>query len=194
MTPGRDERPVTLVSRLAWTEPIDLGISGPTAEVPHVRGVPVSDRALDPITTARRRCWPNRAGLLEPGAATDTVDWYADLADAPPHGNVVQHNQPTPGDVSKRLAWFHTLLKSLSQIRGVTVPVRPETPCGIVLTPGIPGSRLSAVSQRFPRAIDVLPERLGEFPGGLQLVVTGEAWLHAEAYAVTVRNVLKEKG
>jgi len=194
MNAGRGARPVTLVSRLAWAEPSDLELHGTVAEVPHVRGVPMTSAALDPNDVTRRRCWPNRAGILERGGPADTVDWYADLAEEPPNGRSKVHRGPTPGDLAQRLTWFRTLLKSLSQIRGVTVPVRPEAPCGIVLTRGVAASTMVTGSQPFLGAIDVLPERLGEFPGGIQLVVTGEAWLHADAYAVTVQNMLKGKG
>ncbi|MGI9528591.1 MAG: hypothetical protein ACR2NG_02685 [Acidimicrobiia bacterium] len=158
-----------------------------------MRGVPVTGEGIGPERAQRRRSWPNRAGILETGADTDTVDWYADLADPPPNGTVVRHREPFGERIDERIAWFRGLLKTLEQIRGVTAPITPEAPCGIVLTPGIPARGLAAAADRFPRAIDALPNRLAEFPGGIQLRVTPEAWLHADAYAVSVQEVLEEK-
>lgn len=193
MTPGQGDRDVTLVSRLAWNEATTEARPGHAVEVPHVRGVPVIGGGIRPEGAKRRRSWPNRAGILETGAAADSVDWYADLADSPPNGKVVSHSAPFGDRIDDRVAWLRQLLKTLGQIRGVAVPIAPEAPCCIVLTPGVPAHRLAAAAHQFPGAIVALPERFAEFPGGIQLRVTPEAWLHADAYAVSVQEVLEEK-
>lgn len=189
MTPRRGDQEVTLVSRLAWTAPHRSNPSGITDEVPHVRGVPVVGEAV----AQRRRCWPNRAGILESGDDADTVDWYADLADPPPNGTLQRHGASIPGNVGERIAWLRRLMKALEQIRGVSSPIWPDAACGIVITPGIHADRRAPAMKRFPGAIAAVPEHLGEFPGGIQLRVTPEAWLHADAYAVTVQELLEEK-
>ncbi len=191
LAPGGEE--ITLVSRLAWSQPPTEVRSDSTVEVPHLRGVPVAGHAFSSDRASRRRSWPNRAGICETGAPSDTVDWHTDLAEAPPHGDIVRHGTSIPGGIDERTAWFLRMLKSLEQIRGVTSPIATEAPCGILLTPGVPAHRLAAAVRQFPGAIDVLPARLAEFPGGIQLRMTPEAWLHADAYAGTVREVLEEK-
>lgn len=194
MTTPRREEPITLVSRLAWTEPAGLGTAPPVVELPHLGGVPIASESLAQGATSRHRAWPNRAGILESGEPTDTVHWYSALAIEPPEGVVVTHGSSTPPDLDDQLAWLHELIKGLSQIRGVVAPIRPEALCCIILTPGIDSVALAPSINRFPGAIDAVPTHLGEFPGGLQLVVTEEAWRHPEAYAGTVRAVLSGKG
>ena len=186
--------PVALVSRLRWDASAPQDVDAAGIEVPHVRGVPIVDDELLASTPDRRRSWPNRAGILEQGSPADVVDWQTELAPDPGEGRIVRHGGPTPSDFIERLAWFRRFLKSLVQVGGVSVPVEPEGLCGIVMTRGVGGDRIAAAQALHPGSLMLLPRRLGEFPGGLQLKLTGEAWAQPEAYAGAVRDVLNGKG
>ena len=194
MIAGRRAEHHMLVSRLAWSEPTATDSDTPTVELPHLRGRPIVGDAKDPGAAARHRWWPNRAGILETGTPADTVHWHTTLAPEPPDGVQVRHGKSHPADLDARLGWFRALLKTLVQTRGVDAPIPPEAACCIILTPGVESATLALGRDRFPGAIDYLPRRLGEFPGGLQLVMTDEAWRHAEAYAGAVQDVVNGKG
>ena len=194
MTHSRAPGPPALISRLRWDASAPESVDDAFIEVPHVRGVPIIDDELVASAPDRRRSWPNRAGILEQGSPVDVVDWQAELAPDPGEGRIVRHGGPTPSDFAERLTWFRRFLKSLVQVGGVSVPIEPEGLCGIVMTRGVGGDRIAAARALHPGSLTLLPRRLGEFPGGLQLKLTGEAWAQLEAYAGAVRDVLNGKG
>ena len=181
------------VSRLRW---FDLDAHA-TVEIPHVRGLPV-DSAVD-VPAERVREWPNRLGHIEPASEGDRIHWYPELAARPPleaiafdlGGQPCDEGAPVSTDesIEERTRWLGSLIRSISQVRGVRAAAPVAGPCGIVLTPtGLPPTFDVA---QWGSALAPIPRRLGEFPGGIQLAVTPTVWSRREAYAEAVNAIIR---
>ncbi|MGI9666236.1 MAG: hypothetical protein ACR2N2_03925 [Acidimicrobiia bacterium] len=174
-----------VISRLGWhTDP-----PATSQELPHVRGVPLEFDLPEGAT--RCRSWPNRLGLLEAGSASDEVEWHSELAQPPEDGTISSVGRPdlqASRELPQRTRAFRRLLKSLAQIPGVELTAFPDAMCAIILTPGVPAERKAGI--RYPSGVEPVPERLGEFPGGLQLRVDDSEWQRFDRYAATVQQLL----
>ncbi|MCZ7533110.1 MAG: hypothetical protein M5U23_06865 [Acidimicrobiia bacterium] len=173
-------------SRLAdETLPKELGFTPhPSLEIPHVRGIPIQFPLPDGHRAVRE--WPNRAGRLEPFHAGDVVRWDRQLAPEPRSPDVLARGASAdPALLEEMQPWFGRFIRSLEQIRRVIRATPSETPRAILLTPRNPTGDL-------PPGVERLPERLGEFPGGIQITLSADWWHHRDAYADDVRGWLTD--
>jgi hypothetical protein len=172
------------VSRLGWHDETHV------PEVPHVRGVPVRVGHDDPV----RWSWPNRLGVCESDREIDIVLWRSELAPRPDRGRIEQSDPSIvdPTTLSDRLRWFRSLLKRLDQHRGVSPLGAIDAPAAIVMTrAGVPlDTRFGTLSG----AVEPVPARLGEFPGGVQLALTDLAWRQRDQYAALVESITTGSG
>lgn len=157
-------------------------------------GIPVVD-AVTSSAAPRIREWPNRLGVLEDGETGDTVRWYPELAPPPTTGVVMASQLDGSPDsagerpTSQRTQWLQSLVRSAEQTPGVR---RIRTPIGaatILLTPGAGVAHMDTGHPWGP-ALAAVPNRLGEFPGGLQLAVTDRVWEHRDEYAEAVLAIV----
>jgi len=158
-------------------------------EVPHIGCNPVS--VMVPADTMRIRSWPNLGGVLESGTAADLVAWWPSLAEEPHTGQVVQLDTETPWKIWERTRFLCDLLKSLEQIRGVAAACTPQAPRAILYSSGVPSHDLHSFQARFHGSLEVVPDRLAEFPGGLCATVSPKAWLQKDAYAEALEELLR---
>ena len=186
--------PANAVAASRLADPDDLAAiraSGAAiVEVPHIGCRPVDDGI--PRSLVRIRHWPNIGGYLERGDPDDIVAWAPYLAESPIEGRVLQIGPPDNGERPKRLQFLHRLIKRLEQHQGVVATHRPRSARTIVYTPGVPNDMLMPISQQFPHAVEPVPERLTEFPGGLVLTVTSGVWTDPEGFARSLDETLRE--
>ncbi len=163
----------------------DLGFTPhPSFEIPHVRGIPIQIPRPDGRQAVRE--WPNRAGRLEPFHGDDVVRWDRRLAPEPRSHLVLGRGEATDVAVLKEMQpWFDRFIRSLEQFRRVIRATPSETPRAILLTPRVPIGEV-------PAGVKPLPQRLGEFPGGIQITLDPDSWHHRDAYADDVRGWLTD--
>ncbi|MEN8040569.1 MAG: hypothetical protein ABFR95_03610 [Actinomycetota bacterium] len=168
-------------------------LSLPLIEVPHVRGVPIPIDLPDGFVHVVE--WPNAAGVLEPAHAEAVISWDPELAPVPRQAlYVAVSDAPQAADIERRTAFLTSLTSRLAQLPGVVAPIRPDAPTTILLTHGVPDESLESVNRSFPGSIQRVRRELGEFPGGLQLVITDDVWALPEEYAETLEHALQGKG
>ena len=145
-------------------------------ELPHVRGRPI--RTVAPADARIVTEWPNLAGRLEPVREGDIVRWDRTLAPEPPDGEVLAYGVPTdPNLLHTMYQWFRKFVRSLEQEPGIIAATPFETSRAILLTPrGL---------LREPRTLglDRIPQRLGEFPGGVVVTMREELWTDRSTFA-----------
>lgn len=145
-------------------------------ELPHVKGKPI--RAVAPKGAQVVTEWPNLAGRLEPIHEGDIVRWDRTLAPEPNHGDVQPYGRTTePEMLTQMFRWFRRFVRSLEQEPGIVAATPFETCRAILLTP----KGLSDDS-RLP-GVDPVPDRLGEFPGGVVLTLREEQWAKRSNFA-----------
>ena len=66
----------------------------------------------------------------------------------------------------------------------------PQALAAILLTPT--GVDRTAIPRHVEDAIEDVPRRLGEFPGGVQLRLTDRAWQHRQEYASVIETIAME--
>ena len=161
----------------------DAGLAN---EIPHVRGLPV-DIAL-PSEAFVVREWPNLAGRLEPVSGDDIVRWNPSLAPAPSTANVVRGgDEVNKGDLADMTLWMARFARALTQIPGVTLAAPSDSPRLIILTPhGLPNRT------DLPTGMLAVPDRLGEFPGGIVLTMDPTSFEHRAEYAGIVEAIIRE--
>lgn len=138
-------------------------------ELPHVKGTPI--RAVSPKGAKVVTEWPNLAGRLEPIHEGDIVRWDRTLATEPPDGDVRGYGAQTDPEVLEQMfSWFRKFVRSLEQEPGIVAATPFETSRAIVLTP-----KGLAEDLETP-GVDRVPDRLGEFPGGVVLTFREELW------------------
>lgn len=145
-------------------------------ELPHVRGRPI--RAVAPDGAQIVTEWPNLAGRLEPIQEGDIVRWDRTLAPEPPRGRVIAYGAHTePTALHSMYQWFRKFIRSLEQEPGIIAATPFETSRAIILTPR--GLR------RRPRipGLDRVPQRLGEFPGGVVITLREDMWETRSTFA-----------
>ncbi|NHZ70495.1 MAG: hypothetical protein GWP18_02510 [Proteobacteria bacterium] len=157
-------------------------------EVPHLACRPI-DVDLPPHIV-RVRHWPNIGGCLENGGSDDVVVWSPSLAEAPGTGWVVPMDHPAQDDLAARIRLLHFIIKRLEQHRGVDGADRPPSARTVMYTPGVSDDDLAPVTRRFPGAIQRVPARLSEFPGGLVLTVTQDVWNDPEGFSSTLDEAM----
>ena len=155
-------------------------------EIPHVRGLPV-ELSLPPEAFVVRE-WPNLAGRLEPHTDNDIVRWNPSLAAAPSAVNVFRSgDEVNDGELSRMTLWMARFARALTQIPGVTLATPSDSPRLIVLTPhGLPNRHDIPVGMR------AVPDRLGEFPGGIVLTMDAASFEHRAEYADGVEAIIRE--
>lgn len=183
--------PAVAVSRLA-DEDVRSAIHESDVElieVPHLAGRPLDDAIRSGIMRVRH--WPNMAGYLETGHDNDIVVWQPSLA-TEPKARVVISAVQRGSDTNDRTTFLNKLMKRLERHRGVMRVCKPAAARGIVYSPGVAASHIDGLARRFPRAITRTPSRLSEFPGGLCLTITSEAWADPDAFAESVDELVGE--
>jgi hypothetical protein len=155
------------------------------------------------------REWPNRLGIRESLRDDDTVAWYPGLAARPDRGTIVRvdltgalllgdHTAEGPAglddhDIDVRTRWLRSLVHRIEQTPGHRSAAPIVSPCGIVLTPGRTAVR-AAESASWGSAFEPCPNRLGEFPGGIQIAITEASWRRRDAYAGFVTAIIDQQG
>lgn len=184
---------IVAVSRLRWFDVDDDA----TVEIPHVRGLPVDAAITGPAERVRE--WPNRLGRMEPATNGDRLHWYPEIAERPSldaiafdlGGRPIDEHESfaSRASIEERTRWLASLVRSISQVRGVRAAAPIAAPCGIVLTPtGLPPTFRDAL---WGSALAPIPRQLGEFPGGIQLAVTPTMWSRRDAYAEAVTAIIR---
>lgn len=148
-----------------------------------MRGKPI--RAVAPNGASIVTEWPNLAGRLEPIHEGDIVRWDRTLAPEPPSGNIRAYGiQTDPDLLPKMVSWFRKFIRSLEQEPGIVAATPFETSRAIVLTP-----RGLAEGTHMP-GVDPVPDRLGEFPGGVVLTLRQDLWKNRSTFADETLSLL----
>jgi hypothetical protein len=82
------------------------------------------------------------------------------------------------------VSWFRKFIRSLEQEPGIVAATPFETSRAIVLTP-----RGLAEGTHMP-GVDPVPDRLGEFPGGVVLTLRQDLWKNRSTFADETLSLL----
>lgn len=157
-------------------------IAVPSIEIPHVGGIPVNIPL--PEGTVRLAEWPNELGMLEPFDENTYVRWDRQLAPRPPTERIIEtSSDPAPDDLPAMTTRMIRVCRTVEQIRGVRRAATPHAPITMLLTPGYTEPDLTEIRSTFPGTVSIPRSRLGEFPGGLQLLGTEKLYGRTSEFA-----------